>query len=175
MKNVMNAIMQENRFVSLYTDEKDSSKFIFGKIIALDDVYFAFSSISPNGDDDGIIIMQIERVYRVETQSKYEQKMLTLMKAKGIKETNDLVDTQDVLLHYLFAAKKSGRIVSIEINESGYEDILGYIASIEDNICCINQIDLYGKCDGKSYIRLSDISQFEYGSDEEKQIELLLQ
>ena len=173
----MTEIKDHKEYVSIYADMNDSSKFIFGQIIAVNEKQVAIARINPNGEDDGIIVIQTARVYRLEHNSKYEKKLKQLMKHNSIITTFSSESNIDknILVFYLNVAFKSHRVVSLELCESGYEDIIGFIKEVqsETETCVIEQVDSYGEYDGESYFRMGDITQLSFGSNDEKQMEIL--
>ena len=76
-------------------------------------------------------------------------------------------DIKDALLSI---ALKTKEIVSIELANSGFNDVVGFVEEKNDGYSKIRQIDEYGFEDGYSYIRVNDITQISYSSQDEKRI-----
>ena len=68
--------------------------------------------------------------------------------------------------------KKS--VVSIELAQSGVEDIIGVPVEITENVCKFLLIDEYGFCDGYAVFDMKDITQISASSEDEKILEKLL-
>ena len=63
--------------------------------------------------------------------------------------------------------------MSIEILDSGYDDVVGYVENVQNGICEIRRIDEYGVEDGKSYMEIQNITQISFESESEKIIQKL--
>lgn len=172
MKNQLNNILNNNKFVCVYTDVENTAKFIFGKIIAIDDEYFTISSFSPSGKSDGVIVKMIEDIIKIEFDGKYSEKM-----SKLISQNNEdicIIDHNNVVYSILYSSLKKKNVVSIELVKSGIEDIIGVPVEITENICEFLLIDEYGFCDGYAIFDIKDITQISVSSNDEKTLEELL-
>ena len=68
----------------------------------------------------------------------------------------------------LLLAKDKNWIVSIELLDSGYDDVVGFVEIVSNDLCEINQIDSYGYYDGVSSIKLCEITQISCNSTDEQ-------
>lgn len=173
MITVLKKIYNSKSLASFYTNCDEPNKFQFGKIVALKKNKMAIQTFSLDGDDDGIQIINPEIVFRVEINDQYYGKMKKLMTNKVFDNYNFLSQSDDIMLSILYYAKEHQQIVSIEQNDSGYLNIVGFINNIEDKLCCLRQIDEYGMEDGLSYIQIKTISTLSIGSSEEKRVQKL--
>ena len=66
--------------VSLYTNTNinDTSHFLYGIILAVDENKIAVQLISPDGENDGIVAFDTEEVFRIELDGQYAEKMKKL-------------------------------------------------------------------------------------------------
>ena len=64
--------------VSLYTNINDTSHFLYGIILAVDENKIAVQLISPDGENDGIVAFDTEEVFRIELDGQYAEKMKKL-------------------------------------------------------------------------------------------------
>ena len=64
-------------------------------------------------------------------------------------------------------------VVTIELNDSGYDDLQGFISSIQEDIVIIKQLDDDGNADGESIVYRDDITCVFCDSDKEMSIKLL--
>jgi len=160
-------------YIGVYLNKIDHTKFVYGRIVGVDTIYFVISMISPDGKYDGILIAQIEDIIRIEQSVCYETKMTKLMCIAKYVESELIVDVTDVLRWGLTMAKQKKKIVSIELNHSGIMDVVGIINCIDDMVCEVSQVDEYGVGDGVSYFRLTDISQLCFDSCDERRLAVL--
>lgn len=170
MINILLELYQTQEPACIYTDCNDTSKFHFGMVTAINKKEIAIHMISPEGDDDGIIMMNVENVLRVEKNSKYIEKMKKLCCDKTIPIYDLLIQKDNIQMATLLFAFNNKQILSIELLNSGYNDVVGYIESIDKDRCQIKQIDEYGDCDGISYIRIEDITKIAFLTQDEKRI-----
>ncbi len=173
MVDILKRMQNEKKYVCIHADETNPSKFIFGKIIGTDPDNFAISMVSPDGEYDGVLVKQIDDIVCIEQSVSYESKMKMLMDIRGHVEKKWIVNSENVLQWGLISAKKMGMIVSIELNHSGVDDVVGFVDSINDKICKMVQINEYGEEDGASYFALRNISQLCFDSCDERRILLL--
>lgn len=126
--------------------------------------------ISPDGEDDGITVMSVDDVIRVDTNGQYEEKMQKLC-SKNANSFYDLsIEDEEILMAALLFAIKEKQMVSIELLNSGYNNIVGFVSTIDDGECKIEQVDEYGFADGTSYISYNDITRISISTKEEKRI-----
>lgn len=173
MLNVLKKLCKEQKYASIYTDSENSNKFIYGQILAVDMDYIAIGMISPDGISDGIVVQPTGRVIRVEIGGQYDRKMQKLIMFHNSKSDQYAFENGKILESVLRIAQQTKRVVSIEILNSGYDDIAGFVDEIENHFCAVRQIDAYGCEDGVSYVQMSDITQVSYDSVDEKKIMML--
>lgn len=170
MLDYLKQICKDQKYVAVYTNPQDSTKFIYGRIISVNSNYIAIYMLSPNGYFDGVIIKQISDVFRIETDSKYGDKIQKLSSLCNEKPYTYTVNNKMMLESLLLIAQRDKQIVSIEILKSGYDDVVGFVDQLKDNSCIVKQIDEYGYEDGMSYIKLTDITQISCNSLDERKL-----
>lgn len=142
MMEVIEELFKNKEYVSLYTNYEESSKFCYGKIIDFDNNNFVFLMISPDGNYDGLLVKQISDVIRINKSDKYNARMQQLTNFNDINNClSDYEKSDNVLQSVLLMSKNNNKIVSIELNNSGFDDIVGIVANITDSVCEIRQID----------------------------------
>lgn len=109
-------------------------------------------------------------VYRIETDGMYEQKMSKLVSSNLNPLGNKKIDTSNIKKSLMEIAIDTQKIVSIELKDSEYYDVVGIVKKIENNICTILSVDEYGFEDGKTFIRTDDITSIRYDSEDENLI-----
>lgn len=173
MLNILNKIYSTQKTVSIYTNGDETDKFNFGKVIALNDEQIAVQMISPNGEYDGVIVMNIEKVIRIETDGQYELKMQKLCSLTKPLLPNVNLANENIFESAMLSSIKDHCIVSVELLDSGYIDIVGYVKKIENGQCEIKQVDEYGADDGFSCFSIDDVTQICFASEDERRIEKL--
>ena len=166
---ILRQLKSEAKNVSIYTDRAKTSKFTFGSVLNIDKHYFALHMLTTDGQDDGLLIQPIERVYRIEQDGQYAAKMKKL----AVHDTGvhyQLEDGANLIQAALLAAKKNGWIVSIELLDSGYNDVVGFVQAVQPELCTICLVDAYGYDDGTATIRRQDITQVVCNSADEQRI-----
>lgn len=168
-------IKEKELYASIYADLDNTSRFLFGKVPLLNDDHLIIESYSPNGQDDGFVLLEVKNVYKTEINSKYSQKMMALINHHNCSnhEKIDIKETNHSLVeHLLLFSQLKKYIVSIELLGNGVM-FLGLVDSIQNELCCIKQIDEYGEDDGVTYIDILDISMITCNGEEEKYLKIL--
>ena len=170
MKTVLRKIQKEQKNVCIYIDEDNPNRFVFGKIIGMDENCFAVLMVSPDGNYDGVLIKQIRDIVYIEYSYSYEIKMNTLMKIRNYRERDYSFISRDILQESLLWAQKSKKIISIELNHSGTNDVVGFVAYMCEGLCTITKVDELGEIDGEAFCVIRDISQICIDSADERRI-----
>jgi len=170
MLNILMECCKNKKYVAVYTNTSDSSKFIFGRIISVNTNNIAIYMLSPDGYFDGVVVKQIDDVLRVEIDGQYSEKMQKLQSLYNQKPFEYVLDDENIPESLLLIAQQLKQVVAIEIMQSGFDNIVGFVEQIENNLCGIKQIDSYGYEDGISYVRLDEITQISCNSQDESRI-----
>ena len=93
----------------------------------------------------------------------FKQKALNL-------EFDNCSDLPEQLLIYI---KNKHRIATIELLNSGYDNVVGFIKSINEEYCIISSVNEYGFADSHAVIRKKDITRISFDSEAEIEIEIL--
>ena len=161
------------RPVSLYTNRENTETFHYGIILAVNESEVAINQISPNGDDDGISVFSVEKVYRIEFGGQYEKKMKVLCDRKQIPERRVEINGKSILLSVLQYAFQTKQIISLSLVDSGCEDVVGIPIGVQDGEWKIQSIDEYGFLDGISYVKEDSMTGLTMSREEEKRIAIL--
>ena len=176
MLEILKELCKKEKYISLYVNVNDLECFKYGKILAVNQLFTLIEQISTSGDFDGVILKKTEKIIRIEVDSNYNKKMEILMKDKKnanpyFNSIDTNIDLRDALLKY---AKDYDEVISVELADSNYYDIVGIVGKIESSVCSFFQIDDYGNSDGVSYVRVNDISSISCGSESERILKSLL-
>ena len=167
MYKILMELYKKQKYTCFYTNLEERTKFIFGKIIAVNEDEIAISMLTPNGEDDGVVSKLVKDIIRLETDSKYVESMIKLRKT--IKKPMSVYSLQQeqIFFSLIKFAQENKNGVSIEILNSGLDDIVGFIEECSEDICKVRQIDQYGQEDGFSFVTLCDITQISCNSEVE--------
>ena len=146
----------------------------------MDDRNIVIHRFAPSGKDDGMLMIEYNTIFRIETNNNYIKKMLKLISLDSyetyqVLNNNNSPETISCLTKLFSLAKQERRIVSIELLNSGITDITGQIQCVSEDRLTIHQINEYGEPDGETICLCNDITQVSIGSETEKIIEKLIQ
>jgi len=175
MFQVLMNLCEKQKYACIYANLEERTKFIFGQITAVNEDEVAIRMLTPNGEEDGIVAKQVTDIIRLETDCRYAESMIKL--SNTIKKQLKMYPLQQehIFFSLLTFAQKNRRVVSIEILNSGLDDIVGFIEQCSEEICTVLQVDQYGREDGYSFVALSDITQISCDSEEERRTFILWQ
>lgn len=174
MLNILSELYETGKFASFYTNFEKQDCFHFGKIIALNENNAAIQLLDTDGQDDGVMIIDVNNIFRVELDGQYYNKMRKLFSLEEIVDYDFKIEKgDDIIKAVLSHAALNKVIVSIELCESGYNNIVGFVLEINGNECKVLLIDDYGEEDGHTYFSTDCISSIAYSRKEEKIIQLL--
>lgn len=163
MFKILTELCSSKKLASFYTNYREMNKFTFGRILQVNENEIAIQSLSPDGDDDGITVMNIENIFRVETDSDYSKKMSTLCSDKTLVKYNIAADRDNILNSVLSYVLSEKQVAAIELINSGNDDIVGFVESISNGECKVRQVNDYGFEDGFSYVDIKDITMMSFG------------
>ena len=165
MKEKLLELQKQNKNVSIYSCE-DSNKFLYGKVLSVNNCEFALLMYTPCGMFDGIIVKKIKDITRIEYDGQYEQKMQKVL-SRDIDAEKYCIADSEITSSILELSLKLNKIVSIELLNSGTDNVVGFVDEINDNNCTIKSVDEYGYEDGYSFILISDITQVMFDGERE--------
>lgn len=172
MKNTLKHAYTNRSIVSVYTNTNETDKFNLGFVVGLSDDFAIIHSLSPAGLNDGYDLYRIENIYRINTDGQYEKKLYTVWKS-----TNQKIEhcfTEEVGLSvFMNFAKQNNYVTTIEVCDSGIDDSIGHVKSVDEDFLQINALDLYGQPDGINRIKCEYITRASCNSEEERLIKLL--
>ena len=172
MHTMLKSLCKSNEYISLYSNYEDPSRFHFGRILAVSDDKLVFQMVAPNGRPDGIALMELSRVFRVDRLDEYCVKMEILMK-NYVMPKYDIDYSSDLLTDILAFAEREKKIISIEIDNSEIENVQGIIESFDNEICSVKMITGEGKENGAAIILTQRITMITLDREEEQLIKYL--
>ena len=159
---------QNNELLSIY--QGDSEKFLYGKIIVFNETEVAIYLISPVGKYDGLVIVKTDSITRIEYGGPYDERMRKLIDDKELNAFNHTLSNNSICEQILGLSARTQSIVSVEILDSGCDDITGIVETIEDDCVCIKIVDVYGNYAGNAWAIIEDITQISFSGGKENAI-----
>lgn len=173
MLNLLKKICLEKKYVSIYLASSNNAKFIYGRILCVNEEHFAIYTLAVNGQYDGILVRKTDDIIRVEMGGLYAKKMDKLCEGYCLNPEIYCLDENNIADSLLLKAQKEKKMISLEISDSGYIDVVGYVENVHNGLCVVNRIDEYGVSDGKAFLEVKSITQITYESEAENIIQKL--
>lgn len=158
----------KGKIIQCHIDRGDPESFVVGNLYYSNNDWFLMQDISPSGHWNGLALYMQSDVVEVKESTDYIQRIKLLIKCRNESKPYTPFVSNDPLISLLGYAKKTNHIIGLELHASGYRDVNGTIGSINACTLCINQVDEFGRADGKSYIAIDSITRC-YVDDEESQ------
>lgn len=170
-KKNIEKLIKSKELVSIYTNE-NSESFEVGVCLACDEEYLIYNSINKFGEDDGLVCVRIDDIFKISYNGKYEKMIKKLWSPLSYEDFT--IDSKNVLLSFLKNVQERNKIVYVECFEDEEEAIIGYIEDADENTITIKYYDCYGEYDGTSLFSLDSVSVFIYNSKITRKIERLI-
>lgn len=161
------------KIIQCHIDYSDPESFVVGRLAYFDSDWFLMQDISPAGRWNGLALYMLSDIVSVNEFSDYIQRIVSLMKYRKESEPFIPAICKDPLMNLLLYARDSSRVIGLELHASGYRDINGIVDSLTKNTLCINQIDEFGRADGKSYLSIAAITRCYLDDEESRCLEIL--
>lgn len=104
MEELLGKICQEKQWAAVYCNHENLDSFLFGRILYSNDVHTVMLSTTQNGAYEGLVLRETDSIFRVETDSQYNQKMLRIMQPGILSEWIPVLSGDDLILSLLVAA-----------------------------------------------------------------------
>ena len=170
MIKVLNDLCVSKEMACFYSNYNKPENFNVGVVLAVNDNVIALQLVSPDGNDDGIFVVNVDDIFRVERGCQYLEKIKKLCTDFSLSDIRDQIDENKIFESILRVASVTKEIVSLELVNSGMYDVEGFVETVEEGGCTIKQIDEYGYENGYSYVEIDNITQLAYSREEEKRI-----
>ena len=79
MKKVLEKMIQNDEYCSVYDDIDRPKRFSFGSFIAYDSIHAVLKAYLPNGDFDGFQLIPIDNIFKIERGDTYGNCMKQLI------------------------------------------------------------------------------------------------
>lgn len=171
MYEQLTKLKDANSIVAIYTNENDGDVFSVGYICELKQDKVLLLNVGVHGEYDGYTAMYVDDIFRIETDSKYLDKIKKLM-TFNVNEKMLEANLEDVFVFLLNKAVNDNNIFAIQYNNDS--EIRGYVKEIK-NVLSVIEIDEYGCEDGKNIINIRNINKIVVDDVECRDLEKLYQ
>ena len=170
MKTQIEKILNSGKFCGVFTT--DANKYSVGYLTDADGDFIRMERIDPYGNPDGVGCQRIASITKIETETKYEKdiELLFLHKGHSKKPVNR---REDVLGSVLAEIQRGGNICSVELFDSGCDDITGFLKENTDGHLFFETVNEFGEPDGTATIERDAVSCVCYGSTDEEKLQTL--
>lgn len=143
-ERIINELISTAKYCSVYYELESPKLFSFGKIVASDKKHLLLKAYLPNGDYDGLQLIDCDSVFKIEYDDLYCKCMKSLIK-------EDLIDisipNEDVCHNFIEYCFDKQLLVSISVSEDEW-DAVGFVYSTKGRQLTIQKVDEYGRKDG---------------------------
>lgn len=168
----------ENKSIIGMYIKPDSDKFNVGILLGISEETYVYASIDTAGRMDGIRMGLTDDISRIIDDGDYIDKIKRIARIMGRNmdyseyERHFNSDNCDVF-SVLDFAHKNGRIVSVDIDNTGDYLFTGWVSGFDEDIVRIKEIDRYGVYLDDHILDIGSINFISCNSEDEKIIELL--
>lgn len=154
--------------VEVYNDPEDTDRFSAGYVVAMDDNSIIQYHIHPNGGADGYSWRATEKIYRVNSGTRYLECLKMLLESENLPvfapEGEEELSAQ--LLRF---AMEHELVVQIQLYDSDSWNLMGFVREVGEGVT-VSMLNVEGEADGIAAVRLEDITEISCGDDYETKI-----
>ncbi len=160
------------RTIAIYIDAQEMESFYFGFINSIDEEYAYINHISRNGEEDGIAVIRLCDIFRVEYGGEYSARIEKLYRIK--KQSHEEYPSYENFEKFLKEMKLSKSIVSVSFGSSDNDiEVAGIIEKIEGRKIYLGELSGFAENLGMIILDKADIYSIKYGTKYEKDMKLL--
>lgn len=168
MKQILMKYAGLGCLVELYARADDASRFDAGWVLGVDDRYVILLAMDEKGRRDGLLLRLLENVVCVQADTLYLKK-LEKLSSRFIQGRPELPPVRGDLLSWLIRFAEDGRLgISLELADSGGEDVCGTVAQDNGRVLTVRQLDVYGNDDGMAHVPHEHITRMNCDSADER-------
>ena len=160
--------MERGEPVEVYSDPEDTDRFAAGYVMAMDEYSVIQRHIHPDGREDGCSWRPVEKIYRVNSDTRYLKCLKMLMEAEDRPVFAPEGD-EELGVQLLLFAMEYGMVVRIELHDSDSWDVMGFVRGVEDGVT-VAMLNVEGEEDGVAAVRPEDITEISCGDEYEMKI-----
>ncbi len=161
--SIIEKALKEGKIISVYDEQNNSNVFSAGIVKGFTKDEVVLKKLNKEGKFDGIMVMKIDDIIRIQYDGIYEKKLQILSTLKDENEIKEIEFNfnKSPILEILKTAKKHNKVVNIITDEDANE-IIGYVNSIEYDFLEMKVITIDGFSDGITVFKISDIQRIDF-------------
>lgn len=173
----LNAAKQDKKLVAVYTDKEKIDSFSVGYIVEQIEEGLLLQAKDPNGFEDGLIFLNIDDIYLIETDTKYLRNLTIVISGYAkLKERKPFVfkrsKNESLIIDFLNKCLTDKILVSIKLFFG--KGITGFINEVDQETLVVSAITDEGENDGNVYFKIEEIERVYINGIDQKRIEILL-
>lgn len=168
MKGIIAKLLREDKLCSVFTN--DAEKYMAGYLLDSDGEYMLMELLNPYGYSDGLCCQRIESVTKVETDTLYNEDLELLAGYRRQTRRQKIERQGNVLDAFLTEALHGKKLCTVELYDSGCDDVIGFLTEIDGEELVFAMLDEHGNPDGKTVFERSSISSIKFESEDEEKI-----
>ena len=169
MKNLLTKTKDDNILAELYSDKENPDNFHISYILSMDDFMVLECNVGLHGEFDGYCAERIDDIYKVETDTKYIEKIKSLMERSF--ECEDIQPVTDNPLKFIINMAVEKEYVAVICLES--QCVTGYIKKFENDMLYMKEVSDYGISSGDTEVCLKDILKIMVNDTDARDIDYL--
>lgn len=134
----------EDKSISIYTNS--STEFMFGRILAYDELFAAVYTISSTGFFEGITVIPIRDISKIEFGGQSAKNIYEIISESEYQRFKHSFIDHDIRRLLLEASMSYRILLSIRFLQSGSDNITGVVENISDNF-----VEMYVNYDNDFY------------------------
>ena len=152
--------LENDALIGIFSDPSDPAGFMAGWVEAVTDEHVLLRHLSRHGRYDGYRLLHLEEIFRVDTEGRYLERLLSLSQAREerfLRLFEEKVSSEsDLIVETLRAAQRRELMVRVYILERDNES--GRVKDLSHDTVTIERLDHYGAADCDAMIHLEAIS-----------------
>jgi len=171
---LLDEALSRQELISIYTDKENTEEFAAGFLISINKEFVLLKSISPNGKEDGIEVINFNEIYELSFDDFYLKQLKYLFKHSNeliYKKEINFCEKETNFYEILYKFKENKSLIAFVL----YNKIvhIGVVNDIDNEYVLLQEINEKGKEDGFSCFKIYDIIKI-YSDDEKlRKIDLL--
>lgn len=169
----------ESRFVGIYGDIDRPTVFSAGRARVCNEEITILSSVTKEGQEDGLVVRATACVFRIEEETEYLRSLSALWHYYGAKASDfeealpvESISSFEDLFNKI---QPLGLVVSLWANEDSINEVCGVVSKVQDGFVLINGMNANGEPDGFTTLRIDQIQSVNVGGVDERRRNLVRQ
>lgn len=164
---------KNKEMICVYSDETDTESFATGYVVGVSDDDIILYHLTPNGNYDGYLLLPINKVFLIEHDTKYSNK-IKYISEKQSKQNIQYFDDENLKSCLIKYAFENDLIIEVQLINSGLNDVVGKVFSFDEETIIIDKYTEYGEKDGHAIFNILDITRLSCDNEEERIIKYII-